>query len=423
MILQALVKYYQDMAEKGEIAEYGWSPVKISYVLYLDEDGKLLQAISVKEEVEKGKKKVWMPKNMKLPTAVKRSSGIAPNFLWDNSAYILGNDGKGNAERAKNCFEACKQLHEKLLRGIDILEVKALLSFFENWDIASAKRHPALVENYEDIVASPNLVFKVNGKYLHESEKIRNAWTKYYQGMEGKIEGICLVTGDRAPVAILHPSIKGIAGAQSSGASLVSFNAPAFCSYGQEQGFNASTSEYAAFAYGAALNYLISEKSHSYQVGETMALCWADGGETIYSELMGYYMFGEDVPYAEEELTDMLRKLLEGYRVEFDETKIDPDRPFYILGISPNAARLSVRFFLQNSFGNVLRNINEHYERLKIHKSAKDPFENLPIWRLLKETVNQKAKEKKPSQELTGEVLRAVITNSRYPATLLNGVV
>lgn len=423
MILQALVKYYQDMAARGEIAEYGWGPAKISYALCIDEQGNLLQSISVKEEVEKGKKKVLVPQNMKLPAAVKRSSGVASNFLWDNSAYILGIDGKGNEERAKNCFEACKQLHKKLLESIDIPEVKALLHFFDKWDIASAKDHLALTENYEDIIASSNLVFRFEGKYLHENALIRDAWTKYYQGTDGKAEGICLVTGERGSVAVLHPAIKGIPGAQSSGASLVSFNAPSFCSYGQEQGFNASTSEYAAFAYGSALNYLISEKGHSYSVGDTMVLCWADGGEREYSGLLGYFMFGADSPYSEKELTDMVGKLLEGDSVEIDECKLDPERPFYILGISPNAARLSVRFFMQNSFGNVLRNVKEHYERLKIQKSVKDPFENLPIWRILKETVNQNAKEKSASPELAGEVLRAILINGRYPATLLNGVI
>lgn len=423
MILQALVKYYEDMTAKGKIAEYGWGPAKISYVLHIDKQGNLLQVISVKEELEKGKKKVLVPQNIKLPAAVKRSSGIASNFLWDNSAYILGIDGKGNAERAKNCFEACKQLHIKLLKEIDVPEAKALLLFFDKWDIASAKEHPALAENYEDIIASSNLVFKVEGKYLHDDVLIREAWTKYYQRTDGKAEGICLVTGDRGPVAVLHPSIKGIPGAQSSGASLVSFNAASFCSYGLEQGFNASTSEYAAFAYGAALNYLIAEKSHSYHIGDTMVLCWADGGEREYPGLMGYFMFGADSPYSEKELADMVGKLLEGNRVEIDECKLDPERPFYILGISPNAARLSIRFFMQNSFGNVLRNVNEHYERLKIQKPAKDPFENLPIWRILMETVNQNAREKSATPGLAGEVLRAVLTNGRYPATLLNGVI
>ena len=423
MILQALAKYYQDMAAKGKIAEYGWGPAKISYALCIDEDGNLLQAISVKEESANEKKKAPVPQSMILPAAVKRSSGVAPNFLWDNSAYILGIDGKGNAERTRSCFEACKEFHKGLLKDIDNPETKALLCFFEKWNPDSAKDHPALADDYEEIIASANLVFRFEGKYLHENALIREAWTKYYQGTDGKAEGICLVTGEKGPVAVLHPSIKEIPGAQSSGASLVSFNAPSFCSYGQEQGFNASTSEYAAFAYGAALKYLISEKEHSYRIGDTTVLCWADGGERESPGLMGFFMFGADSHYSEKELTDMVGKLLDGNCVEVDGCKLDPEKPFYILGISPNAARLSVRFFLQNSFGDVLRNVNDHYERLRIQKPAYDPFDNLPLWKILSETVNQKARDKSPAPELAGEVLRAVLTGGRYPATLLNGVI
>ncbi|MBQ8231194.1 MAG: type I-C CRISPR-associated protein Cas8c/Csd1 [Lachnospiraceae bacterium] len=423
MILQALVKYYEDMAAKGKIAEYGWGPAKISYVLCIDEDGNLLQAISVKEESANEKKKTLVPQSMILPAAVKRSSGVAPNFLWDNSAYILGIDGKGNAERARNCFEACKEFHKGLLKDIDIPEAKALLCFFDKWAPDSAKEHPALAEEYEDIIASSNLVFQFQGRYLHENTLIREAWTKYYQGTDGKAEGICLVTGKTGPVAVLHPSIKGIPGAQSSGASLVSFNAPSFCSYGQEQGFNASTSEYAAFAYGAALNYLISERDHHYRIGDTTVLCWAEGGEGEYPGLMGFFAFGAKSPYSEKELTNKVHDLLKGKYVEIDGRKLDPEKPFYILGISPNAARLSVRFFLQNSFGNILRNVNEHYERLRIQRPADDFVENLPLWRLLSETVNQNARDKSPAPKLAGEVLRAVLTGGRYPATLLNGVI
>lgn len=423
MILQALVKYYQDMAAKGEIAEYGWGPEKISYALCIDEEGNLLQAVSVKEESERGKKIAFVPQIMEVPAAVKRSSGIASNFLWDNAAYILGIDGSGNNERTKKCFEACRNLHSRLLKDSSTPAAKALICFFEKWDPDSAANHPAFADNYEDILASSNLVFRFKGQYLHQNEQIRSIWKNYYQGTDEKEKGVCLVTGGIEPVAVLHPSIKGIYGAQSSGASLVSFNAPSFCSYGREQGFNASTSEYAAFAYGAALNHLISEKSHSYRIGDTTVLCWADGGDNGYPGLLGAFMFGLDCPYSEKELTTMVGRLLEGTCVDYDECKLDPEKPFYILGISPNAARLSVRFFLKNSFGNVIRNVNEHYERLRIQKAAKDTMENIPLWKLLSETVNQNAQDKSPSPELTGEVLRAILTGGRYPATLLNGVV
>lgn len=423
MILQALVKYYEDMSARGKIAAYGWGPVKISYVLCIDEEGNLLQTISVKEEAQKGKKKEMVPQSMILPAAVKRSVGISPNFLWDNSTYILGVDNKDNAKRTRNCFQECKELHKRLLKDIEEPEAKALFRFFDKWNPGGAKEHPALAENYEDILNSSNLIFRYRGRYLHEIDSIRNAWIKYFQSTDGKKEGVCLVTGETAPVAVLHPSIKGIPGAQSSGASMVSFNAQSFCSYGQEQGFNATTSEYAAFAYGAALNYLISEYRHSYRIGDTTVLCWADGGEKEYPGLLGYFMFGEEAPYAEEELTGMVEKILSGEKVEFDEGKLDPEKTFYILGVSPNAARLSVRFFHQNAFGKVLQNVYEHYDRLRIQKPVNDFFENLPLWKLLSETVNHNARDKSPEQKLAGEVLRAILTGGRYPATLLNGVV
>lgn len=423
MILQALVKYYEDMAAEGKMPEYGWGSEKVSYALCLDEDGNLLQAISIKVESADKKKKELVSQNMVLPVAVKRGSGIAPNFLWDHSGYILGIDGKGNEERAKNCFKACRELHKELLKGLDIPEAKALVRFFDKWNPDSAKNHPALVEVYEDIISSSNLVFRLNGKYLHENRKIREVWMKHYLDTDGKAEGICLITGKRGPIAMLHPSVKGILGAQSSGASLVSFNAPAFCSYGLEQGLNASTSEYAAFAYGAALDYLTSERGHFYRVGDTTVLCWADGGECAYPGLLGFFLFGADTPYSEKELLGMVDKLLQGFSVEVDGSRLDPQKPFYILGISPNAARLSVRFFLQNSFGSILHNVREHYERLRIQRQKNDPFENLPLWKILGETVNQKMQNRSPSPELAGETLRAILTGGRYPATLLNGVV
>ena len=53
----------------------------------------------------------------------------------------------------------------------------------------------------------------------------------------------------------------------------------------------------------------------------------------------------------------MIRTLCQGDPVVYEETKLDPNMDLYILGLSPNSARLSVRFFLRNTFGGFLRNI------------------------------------------------------------------
>ena len=220
----------------------------------------------------------------------------------------------------------------------------------------------------------------------------------------------------------VHPAIKNVAGAQSSGAALVSFNAPAFCSYGKEQSLNAPTGKYAAFAYTSALNGLLADRDHVFRVGDATVVCWAKNAKPAYAALFGGACFGAPVPYTDGDLRGMVRSLCSGQLVVYEQDRLDPDMDFYVLGLSPNAARLSVRFFLHNTFGNFLRNVQAHQDRLEIVRPAYDKFESLPLWKLLSETVNQNARDKSPAPDLAGELLRAILDNTRYPATLLNGV-
>ena len=419
MILQALAAYYEDLERAGKISPPGWGTAKISYVLYLSPEGQLEQITCIKAASEKGKKLV--PQVLTLPAAVKRSVGIASNFLWDNATYILGIPAeKDKAERALRCWEACAKLHLQLLEKVDSPAANALKGFFTVWNPTEAMEHPLLQDCLEDILAGANMTFRFQGQYVSEDPKIRAAWQSYYESSEDGAEMTCLVTGKKGTVARLHPAIKGVQGAQSSGASLVSFNAPSFCSYGKEQGFNAPTGEYAAFAYGAALNYLLTDWKHVVRIGDTTVLCWAKGGEPAYQGFLGVCLFGQETGYRQTEVQDMLKQLAEGNAVDFDETKLDPRKPFYILDLAPNAARLSVRFFQRNSFGEILKNIQKHYRQTEI--VSNDPFQTVPLWKLLSATVNQNSKDKKPSAVMSGEVLRAVLNGTRYPASLRNGV-
>ena len=424
MILQALISYYETLAARGELPQPGWAPVKVSYVLNLDDQGDITTVVCIKEEVTRGKKKALVPQTIQLPAPVKRTVGVTANFLCDNSSYILGADKKGKPKRSLECFQVCKTLHETLLVSVEEPAARALLSFFDHWQPEKLTEHPAFAhQDMEDVLASANLIFRYRGRYLHEIPAIRQAWQDYYNNSQDSQQFPCLVTGKLAPVAQLHPSIKGIYGAQSSGASLVSFNAPAFCSYDREQGLNAPTSQYAAFAYGAALNYLIA--TQNTRVGDVTLLFWAESGEDAYADALKRFGFGggdEDDQYKEEDLKGLMESLAEGADVEWDGTRIDPNMTFYILGISPNAARLSVRFFLRNSFGQFIRSVKAHYDRLEIVRPSFDPFDNIPVWRMLKETVNPNSREKKPAADMAGDTLRAILTNTPYPATLLNGV-
>lgn len=425
MILQALVDCYEALSASGKIARPGWGPVKTSIALELTETGEISQAIFLKEEEEKGKKKekkVLVPKIFDLPAPVKRTVGVAANFLCDNSSYILGFDDKGKPKRSLECFAACKALHEKVLDGVESPTAKAVLAFFQNWKPEKAREHPALQDYMNELLAGGNLIFRYDGQFVHEDPAIRQAWQEYYDQSGDGPDMVCLVTGNTGPVENIHPSVKGVQGAQSSGAALVSFNAPAFCSYGKEQNLNAPTSKYAAFAYTSALNYLIASPEYSSRVGDTTVLFWAKNGNPEYSSIFNWGIFGGTAPYNEHELRSMIQNLCKGQAVTYEETLLDPDMDFYILGLAPNAARLSVRFFLHNHFGSILQNVQAHYDRLEIVKPSFEKFETLPVWKLLSETVNQNSREKEPVPTLAGETLRAILNNTRYPATLLNGV-
>lgn len=422
MILQALAEHYEALAEQGKIARPGWADAKISFALYIGDDGELERVASVKTEQTQGKKTVTAPRLMSLPAPVKRSSGIASNFLWDNSSYLLGVDDKCKPQRSLDCFNTCKALHHQLLDDVDSPAARALLAFFDRWEPARAAEHPALQEDWDELVTSANLVFRYNGGYVHDDPLVQRAWQTHYDDDGDSPRMVCLVTGEKGPVEAVHPAIKGVAGGQSSGTALVSFNASAFCSYGREQSLNAPVSKQAAFAYTAALNYMIADRAHARHLGDTTVLFWARSGQAAFQDFFSAFAFGGDTPYDEGALAHMLDSLLQGDAVQYDQTLLDPDMDFYILGLSPNAARLSVRFFLRSSFGGFLANIQRHHERLNIIRPAKDSFQTIPLWKLLDATVNQNARTKAPSDVMTGEVTRAILTDTRYPASLLNGV-
>ncbi len=424
MILQALTQYYDALNARGEIAAPGWGRPKISYALCLRENGEVMQITPTMHEVETGKnkKKVLRPReDMLLPSAVKRSSGIAANFLWDNSAYLLGIDAKGKPERSLQCFQAAAALHHELLDGADSPASRAILAFFDSWQPSEASQHPALAAEYDNITVGANLVFMVDGQFVQDDPVLRAAWQRHYNCASDAPKQQCLVTGELDEIAAVHPSIKGVRDAQSSGAALVSFNAPAFCSYGHEQNYNAPVGKHAAFAYTTALNHLLNDRNHVQYIGDTTVVYWADTAEPQYSDTFSM-LFGTEIDgWTESDLSAMLKRLADGKPCE--ELGLNPNRTFYVLGLAPNAARLSVRFFVRNTFGELMKNVNAHHDHLKIDRPSYETASDfLPLWRLLAETVNQNSRDKKPSPVMAGATARAIWNGQRYPASLLNGI-
>lgn len=418
MILQALVGYYDQLAKQGKLERPGWLDVKVSYALRLNQEGQLMAVMDVREETKKGNKTAMLPKAMPLPAPVKRASGISANFLCDNVTYMLGIDSKGKPERAVQCFQACAALHRKLLHDVEAPAAKAILAFFEHWEPEKAAEHPLIAPMLKELAAA-NLVFRLDNTYAHEVPVIQQAWQNHYDAApEDSARQRCLVTGEMAEIAQLHPTIKGVREAQAMGASLVSFNARAFESYGhdEEQGRNAPVSKQAAFAYGAALNHLLADRDHTLFFGDTTMVFWAETAETVYADAFAAFMGANEV--RDDALQYALERLSEGLEATWERFPMQPDNRFFILGLAPNAARLSVRFFLQSSFGDLARHLIAHQKRLEIQRPSYVKYESLSIQGMLRETVNPNASNKNASPQMTGDVLRAIMTDTPYPATL-----
>lgn len=424
MILQALVKYYETLLKQGKVEEPDWSAAKVSAEIQLDEEGKLLGILSLQNEVQRGKKTVLTDPLLQVPEVFKRSSGVRPNFLYDGSSYFFGVDSKGKPKRSIQCFEAARTFHHQLLDGCDSPVAQGVLKFFDSWQPDKAEENPVFQQNRDAIVGASGLVFAVNGQEAQQDPEIRRRWMDYKKegGGENSEKGQCLVTGKVAEIALTHPNIKNVRGAQSSGAALVSFNAPSVESFGHEedQGLNAPVSEYAAFAYTTALNQLIRE-GNSLLCGDTTVVFWAQSAEPLYQQVYMNFLnpsgTGEN---REQTVKAVLEKILQGVAADVDGITLSPDEPFYVLGLAPNAARLSVRFFWQNTFGVTLQHLQNHQDRLKIVRPAweKDRGAYLPLWRLLKESVNPNATKKQALPLLAGSLLRSILQDAPYPEAM-----
>ncbi len=427
MILSALSQYYDRLVEnnKGKVPAFGFSEEKVSYILVLSEQGELLDLVPNLTDERKPK-----PKLMSVPRPEKRTSGIKPNFLWDKTAYVLGvampKDKKSDAgfEICSLTFEAFRGLHLSLLENAENDGLKALALFLQNWQ----------PENFEASILTPdvldaNVVFQLDGtrQYIHEADEAKMIWRGTLQSDDAK-QSMCLITGKQASISRLHPAIKGVSGGQSSGVSIVSFNKESFTSFGKGQGDNAPVSEEAAFAYTTALNYLLRrENDQVISLGDTNLVFWAlADSEKKAKGAEAFFMNGFNPPGPTDEgeakaLHSELEKLAKGRPLSEISPELDPDTQFFVLGLAPNAARLSIRFWLQTDLGQIQRRFKEHFQDLALNPL---PWKTAPsVWRLLLQLSphrnGQKPKIDDVPAHLAGELMRSILTGQRYPRAIL----
>lgn len=418
-VLAALVRAYERMAERGEVPPFGYSYERIGFLIALRPDGTVAgQPIDLR--LGDGRNRTSRP--LPVPQPSKRTSGIAPNFLWDKTAYVLGVTA-GEGKRTLQEHRAFREQHRTWLAGTEDEGLRALLRFLDAW------RPKRFAEwNWPEEMIDQNLAFALESErllpvHLHDRTAARAVWTRLMdQG--GKTPTICLVSGERAPPARLHPAIKGVSGAQSSGASIVSFNLDAFSSYGHQQGANAPISAAAALAYGTALNRFLDHGSgHRLRIGDTTVVYWAEAtdpaaaaaAEQIFADLLG----AEDSSKsgcADEQL----EMIAQGRPINDAVPALPTAVRFHLLGLSPNAARLSVRFYIEDDFELLAKRYLEHLQRLRIVPPPREPTPSLRRY-LIETAVLRKSENVSP--RLAGDWLRAILTGTHYPLTMLSALI
>lgn len=420
MILSALNDYYQRLMERDEagISPFGYSQEKIGYALLLSAQGELLDVQDIR--TLSGKKP--QPRSLMVPSSFKRpGTSPKPFFLWDKTSYVLGVSREGAVLKA---HEAFKTLHRQILAGEGDPGLQALLKFLECWQ--PEQFQPPL---FSEEMLDSNLVFRLDGqqRYLHETPAAQALRARLLADGDSR-EGLCLVSGQRQPLARLHPAIKGVNGAQSSGASIVSFNLDAFSSYGKSQGENAPVSEQAAFAYTTVLNHLLRRDEHNrqrLQLGDASVVFWAQAvtsAQAVAAESTIWSML--DPPADDGQEAERLRAVLDAVAKGRPLHELDPQLQggtrIFVLGLAPNVSRLSIRFWTVDSLEVFARRLAEHFRDLHLEPL---PWKTEPaIWRLLNATApsrDGRTKAEDVSPQLAGEMTRAILTGSRYPRSLL----
>lgn len=434
MILQALHDLYPRLANDPayEIAPPGFSPQKISFKIVLNDDGSLHAIEDARQPDKKGKLQnviMQVCGGAKPPGA-----GINPCFLWDNQTYLLGrrpDDKKPGFGQDR--FEAFRDLHLAAEKSIALPAFSVICRFLENWNPADLEQHPILNE-----VGTGFGVFELrSGKTpIHDDPKIKEWWLKTQaNSAEVGVEGVCLISGETTSIARLHPKIKSVTGAQSAGASLVSFNDDAYESYGKDQGANSPVGEDAAFRYGSVLNSLLTgpqSSKHRLRIGDTTTVFWTEKPtiiEDLFTDLLSTGSSALDDDSFDPGRIDQLKRLLKAVRSgeRYTDLGEDSETPFYLLGLAPNAARLSVRFFLRSTTAELLAKLHLHHEHLSMQreftekKGKRFPDPEFPaIWQILVQTARV---SDEVSPLLAGALTRSITEGSNYPETLLTSII
>lgn len=373
MILQSLNDYYRRKCDDPDPAQrlpaFGLEQKEIPFVLEITTEGELVQLMDTRTLNERKKKVAQI---FRVPQGAKKTSGIAANLLWDTLEYVLGVATKGNSVRVAEQHKLFKAHIEALPQSArDDTGIQAILKFYETFNLPQLEAQASWLQAFE---TNAVMSFRLHGDVdlVCQRPAVIKAALNVTTEDQAR-QAMCLVTGAVAPTQRLHASIKGVWGAQSSGANIVSFNARSFESYGktERQGENSPVSQSAAFAYTTALNHLLRKGSDQrIQVGDASTVFWSDRDSEF--ESVGVDIFGDPPKDDPDRSVRAVQSLFNAVQSGKHGAEGDNNR-FHILGLAPNAARISIRFYHCLPLTELGERIGQHFKDLEMARGPYDP--------------------------------------------------
>ena len=419
-MLFALVQAYERMAQDREVPPFGYSSQKIGYLISLHDDGSPAHAPIRLVSLERGQALIPL---MVVPQPAKRTRDVAPSFLWDKTSYVLGVTAKAST-RTQTEHAAFVDYHDNLLRDTDDEGLRALRAFLHRW-------RPADFEalGWPDEMMDQNVAFALEsqreaGIHLHDRPAARAIWNRV-SAQKSKSPATCLVTGKKTSLSRIHPAIKGVRGAQTSGAAIVSFNLDAFTSYGHEFGANAPVGEDAAFAYTTVLNRFLELGSQNrLQLGEATMVFWAEGRKRHLAEQLFASMLAGKQPGDVEttntvrmEADALLAKLQAGAAPAELAPESGMDTRLFAALLAPNASRLAVCFFLEEDLATIAARYRQFIADIELEPGPPEAI--IALRRCVLESAALAKRENMPLA-LSTDFVRSVFNGTDYPLTLFS---
>ena len=412
MILKALYDYYNRC---DNLPAKGLEEKEIGFLLVLSPEGQFLRFEDCR--IGKDHARIYLVKKH-----VGRSSAAVANYLYDNSAYVLGYSEKSNGKE-QLYLDTFKAKVESIGDAFpDNKDITAIRKFYSNSRdmIIELVSQDALWEDIKKNLSKKysTFSFRIEGDLKIVAEKKELLQLEECND-KAEADDICLVSGKHGP-SVETTTATMILGSQAI-AKLVSFQVNSgYDSYGKTKCGNAPISEEAEFAYTTALNSMLQKGSRNkFILGTRTFVFWASNNNEASKEteeslfdLLGFSEDTNDDPNAN---LMKVRKVFESIYSGTLETGLDDK--FYILGLAPNSARIAVVYWSETILKDFAEKILKHFSDMEIQDTRKDKKPYMGIREIISSvTLGGKMSDATPN--LPEAVVKSIFQGLPYPQTL-----